>query len=110
MLFRSLGLNYWYCYSVRLTQVPPYRPLNRVNLQITIASELSAAATLVGYWTDLTPAVTITVGLFAIVSLNMCSVRWFGESEVLTASIKVVTFLGESSSQTDSADRDCTLN
>lgn len=37
---------------------------------------------------------TITVGLFLIVLLNSVSVKYFGESEVVTASIKVITFLG----------------
>lgn len=72
----ALGINYFYCYA------------------IAIASELSAAATLVGYWTDLSPAATISVGLVAVIAINSFSVRYFGESEVISASIKVITFLG----------------
>lgn len=49
---------------------------------------------MVSYWTDITPAVVITVGLAAILLINMLNVRFFGEAEVITASIKILCFLG----------------
>jgi amino acid permease len=55
---------------------------------------VSAAAVVVSYWTDLTPAVVITVGLVAILAINLLNVRFFGEAEVITASIKILCFLG----------------
>lgn len=71
----SLAISYFYCYS------------------ISVASELSAAAVLVGFWTDITPAVTITVGLAAMVGLNFLGVRWFGESEIFFSAIKILLFV-----------------
>ncbi|CAD0114980.1 unnamed protein product, partial [Aureobasidium uvarum] len=55
---------------------------------------VSAAAVVVSYWTDITPAVVITVGLAAILAINLMNVRFFGEAEVITASIKILCFLG----------------
>ncbi|WVQ84525.1 hypothetical protein IAT38_006679 [Cryptococcus sp. DSM 104549] len=72
----TLAISYGYCYT------------------IAIASEVSAAAIVVSYWTDLTPAVVITVGLVLIFLINIMNVRFFGEAEVITASIKVLCFLG----------------
>jgi len=71
-----LAISYGYCYT------------------IAIASEVSAAAVVVSYWTDITPAVVITVGLAAILAINLMNVRFFGEAEVITASIKILCFLG----------------
>ncbi|KAI1044123.1 hypothetical protein LB505_010511 [Fusarium chuoi] len=72
----SLAISYGYCYT------------------IAIASECSAAAVLVSYWTDLTPAVVITISLVLILWINLMSVRFFGETEVVTGGIKVLCFLG----------------
>ncbi|KAG9642340.1 amino acid transporter-like protein, partial [Aureobasidium melanogenum] len=72
----TLAISYGYCYT------------------IAIASEVSAAAVVVSYWTDITPAVVITVGLAAILFINLMNVRFFGEAEVITASIKILCFLG----------------
>ncbi|WWC87120.1 uncharacterized protein L201_002006 [Kwoniella dendrophila CBS 6074] len=72
----TLAISYGYCYT------------------IAIASEVSAAAIVVSYWTDITPAVVITVSLVLIFAINIMSVRFFGESEVVTASIKVICFIG----------------
>lgn len=72
----TLAISYGYCYT------------------IAIASEVSAAAVVVSYWTDITPAVVITVGLAAILAINLLNVRFFGEAEVITASIKILCFLG----------------
>ncbi|GFF45131.1 hypothetical protein CNMCM6936_006262 [Aspergillus lentulus] len=72
----SLAISYGYCYT------------------IAIASEVSAAAVIVSYWTDITPAVVITVGLVLILAINLMSVRFYGETEVLAGSIKVLCFIG----------------
>lgn len=72
----SLAISYGYCYT------------------IAIASEVSAAAVIVSYWTDITPAVVITVGLVLILAINLGSVRFYGESEVIGGAIKVLCFLG----------------
>lgn len=72
----SLAISYGYCYT------------------IAIASETSAAAVIVAYWTDLTPAVVITVSLVLILGINLLSVRFYGDSEVVGGSIKILCFLG----------------
>ncbi|KAJ5368415.1 amino acid permease/ SLC12A domain-containing protein [Penicillium cataractarum] len=61
---------------------------------IAIASETSAAALVVAYWTDLTPAVVITVSLTLILAINLMNVRFYGETEVIGSVIKVTCFLG----------------
>ena len=72
----SLAISYGYCYT------------------ISIAAECSASAILVGYWTDMSPAVVITISLALILAINLMSVRFFGESEVVAGAIKVACFLG----------------
>lgn len=61
---------------------------------MAIASESSASAVLVSYWTDVSPAVVISIALALILVINMCSVRIYGDSEVVGGAIKVLTFLG----------------
>lgn len=72
----SLAISYGYCYT------------------IAIASEVSAAAVVVSFWTDITPAVVITVGLVAILAANLINVRWYGDVEVATGAVKILCFLG----------------
>lgn len=72
----SLAISYCYCFL------------------IAIASESSAAAILVSYWTDLNPAVVISVALVLILTINLCSVRIYGDAEVVGGAVKVLTFLG----------------
>ncbi|KAH8656086.1 amino acid permease/ SLC12A domain-containing protein [Tricladium varicosporioides] len=72
----TLAISYGYCYT------------------IAIASEVSAAAVIVSYWTDITPALVISIGLAAIFFINIMNVRFYGEAEVITASIKVICFVG----------------
>lgn len=67
----SLAISYGYCYT------------------IAIASEVSAAAVIVSYWTDITPAVVITVGLVLILAINLLSVKFYGHSEIFSGIIKV---------------------
>ncbi|KAL6704371.1 hypothetical protein ACN47E_008327 [Coniothyrium glycines] len=72
----SLAISYGYCYT------------------ISIAAECSASAILVGYWTSMSPAIVITISLVLILAINLMSVRFFGESEVIAGAIKVGCFLG----------------
>ncbi|KAJ5908320.1 Proline-specific permease [Penicillium taxi] len=72
----SLALSYGYCYT------------------IAIASETSAAAVVVSYWTTLTPAVVITVSLVLILAINLMNVRFYGETEVIGGAVKILCFLG----------------
>ncbi|RGP78266.1 putative general amino acid permease [Fusarium longipes] len=72
----SLAISYGYCYT------------------ISIAAECSASAVLVSYWTDITPAVVITISLVLILWINLMDVRFFGEAEVVTGAIKVLCFCG----------------
>ncbi|KAK2776438.1 hypothetical protein FQN53_002701 [Emmonsiellopsis sp. PD_33] len=72
----SLAISYGYCYA------------------IAIASEASASAIIVGFWTDLTPAVVITVSLVLILFINLMNVRFWGETEVVGGAVKVLCFVG----------------
>ncbi|TEY54934.1 hypothetical protein BOTCAL_0235g00060 [Botryotinia calthae] len=72
----TLAISYGYCYT------------------IAIASEVSAAAIVVSYWTDITPALVISIGLVAIFLINIANVKFYGEAEVVTAYIKILCFLG----------------
>ena len=72
----SLAISYGYCYCT------------------AVAQEIAAAAIVVSYWTDLTPAVVISVGLALILTINLMSVRFYGDSEVIGGGVKVLCFLG----------------
>ncbi|KAH6658746.1 amino acid permease [Truncatella angustata] len=72
----SLAISYGYCYT------------------IAIGSECSAAAVLVSYWTDISPAVVISISLALILAINLMSVNVFGHTEVVTGAIKVACFIG----------------
>lgn len=49
---------------------------------------------LVSYWSDISPAVVISISLALILSINLLNVRFFGETEVIGGTIKVLCFLG----------------
>ncbi|CZT19648.1 probable general amino acid permease [Ramularia collo-cygni] len=72
----SLAISYGYCYT------------------IAIASEASASAVIVSYWSNISPAVVISVALVLILAINLMSVRFYGDSEVIAGSIKVLCFVG----------------
>lgn len=72
----SLAISYGYCYA------------------IAIGSEASAAAILVSYWSDITPALVISISLALILASNLMSVRWYGEAEVFGGAVKVTCFIG----------------
>ncbi|KAL2430771.1 Proline-specific permease [Exophiala dermatitidis] len=72
----SLAISYTYCYC------------------ISIASETAAAAIIVSYWSDISPAVVISVGLALILAFNLMSVRFYGDVEVIGGAVKVLCFIG----------------
>lgn len=61
---------------------------------ISVAVEVTAVAVLVSYWSTINSAVWIAISLAAIYAFNFLPVRFFGEAECATASIKVITLLG----------------
>ncbi|KAK7521221.1 arginine permease [Phyllosticta citriasiana] len=67
----ALGWSYWFSYV------------------ITIANELSAAHTVLSFWTTKVPtAAWITIFWFVIIAINIGAVTIFGEVEVVSSSIK----------------------
>lgn len=70
------GWNYWF------------------NWAITVAAEIAAAGAVVNYWAPDVDQRLVALVFFAILfAINAISVRAFGESEFLFASIKVITVL-----------------
>ena len=57
-------------------------------------AEISAAAFVIEYWTDLNVAIWISIFWVTIVALNFCAVKVFGEIEFWIASIKIFTLTG----------------
>lgn len=57
-------------------------------------AEISAAAFVIEYWSDLNPAIWISIFWVTIVGLNFCAVKVFGEIEFWIASIKILTIIG----------------
>ena len=57
-------------------------------------AEISAAAFVIEYWTDLNVAIWISIFWATIVALNFCAVKVFGEIEFWIASIKILTLTG----------------
>mgnify|MGYP006996936600 FL=1 len=53
------ALSYGYCYT------------------IAIASEVSAASVIVSYWTDISPALVISIGLALILFINLMPIRLY---------------------------------
>ncbi|CAO1616661.1 unnamed protein product [Parajaminaea phylloscopi] len=72
----ALGWSYWLCWAVCLP------------------AEVSAAAVLVSYWSDLNPAIWITIFLAVVVAINLAGTRVYGETEFWFASIKIITIVG----------------
>lgn len=56
--------------------------------------EISAAAVIVSYWTDLNEAIFITIFIVVIVLLNSWSIRFYGEVEFGFALIKLTLLVG----------------
>ncbi|KAL2833949.1 amino acid permease/ SLC12A domain-containing protein [Aspergillus pseudoustus] len=56
---------------------------------ITIANELQGVVTVLNFWTDSVPtAAWITIFWLVIILINICAVRFFGEVEVISSTIK----------------------
>ncbi|KAK1979791.1 amino acid permease [Colletotrichum cereale] len=73
----ATGWNFWY------------------TMSISVPAEISAAATLIQFWnTSINPGVWITVFLVFIITINFCGVRLYGETEVVFASLKIMTIIG----------------
>lgn len=72
----AMGWNYWY------------------NWVIVLPAELSAAAVLMSYWSDASPAIWISVFLVVVVAINLLGTRAYGEAEFWFASIKIITIIG----------------
>ena len=82
----------WNCKSVPLCAFAYY--LVWYETTTAVASELSACALIIRYWTDLNPAIWITIGLIPMIAVNLLMVRAYGNAEIIMSSIKVITFVG----------------
>ncbi|KAH7120169.1 amino acid permease-domain-containing protein, partial [Dactylonectria estremocensis] len=60
-----------------------------------VCTEYSAVATVMQYWnTTISPAVWVAMATSVCYFLNMVAVRWYGESEFIMGSTKVLLILG----------------
>lgn len=60
-----------------------------------VCVEYSAVATVMQYWnTSVNPAVWIAMAMVICILLNVAAVKWFGESEFIMASTKVLMLFG----------------
>ncbi|CAG7938358.1 unnamed protein product [Penicillium nalgiovense] len=60
-----------------------------------VCTEYSAVATIMQYWnTSVNPAVWVAMALIVCTILNLISVRWYGESEFVLASTKILLLIG----------------
>ncbi|CAD6887368.1 unnamed protein product [Tilletia controversa] len=64
------------------------------NWAIVLPAELAAAATLIGFWSDLSPAIWISLCLIIVIVINFLGARAYGETEFWFCSIKVITIVG----------------
>ncbi|WPK22799.1 hypothetical protein PUMCH_000012 [Australozyma saopauloensis] len=56
--------------------------------------EVVAFASVVGFWTPVSPAVFISVGLLTILFFNVFGVNWYGEIEFFSSILKVLLIVG----------------
>ncbi|OUM51934.1 hypothetical protein BVG19_g1077 [[Candida] boidinii] len=69
--------------------------MNLYYAQALIApAEITAAAFVIQYWSDLNVAIWITILYFSTVILNFLAVKFFGEVEFWIASIKIFCIVG----------------
>lgn len=61
---------------------------------IIAPTEVTACAFVIEYWTDLNPAIFITIFLVATIAINFVPNRYFGEAEFWIALIKIVSLVG----------------
>lgn len=60
-----------------------------------VCTEYSAVSTIMQYWnTSVNPAVWVAMALVVCTMLNLVSVRWYGESEFVLASTKILLLIG----------------
>ena len=60
-----------------------------------VCVEYSAVATVMQYWnTSVNPAVWIAMAMVVCIALNVVAVKWYGESEFIMASLKVLLLIG----------------
>lgn len=60
-----------------------------------VCTEYSAVATVLQYWNaDINPAVWIALAIVVCLALNLAAVKWYGESEFIMASTKVILLFG----------------
>ncbi len=59
-----------------------------------IPTEITAVPVLISYWSDISPAVWITVAAVPIVVSNCISVRFYGEIEFVFALLKIALIIG----------------
>lgn len=60
-----------------------------------VCTEYSAVATVMGYWnTGVNPAVWVAMALIVCTILNLVAVKWYGESEFIMASTKILLLIG----------------
>lgn len=75
----ALGYNYWYSWA------------------ITTPVELSAIAIVISYWDPdqkIHPAVWIAIFFVLVCAINFLGVKWYGESEFIGSTIKVLAIIG----------------
>lgn len=73
----AAGWNFWY------------------TMAITAPAELTACVQIIGFWhTDVYPAVWYCVFIVIIAVLNFSGVKWYGESEVVFACLKILLIIG----------------
>ncbi|KAK3192302.1 hypothetical protein K4F52_001515 [Lecanicillium sp. MT-2017a] len=60
-----------------------------------VCVEYSSIATVMQYWNqDINPAVWIAMAMVVCIFLNVVAVKWYGESEFIMASLKVLLLIG----------------
>lgn len=62
---------------------------------IALPLEIISASIVTTYWNDsLNKAIFVTIFLLAIVSINLCGVKGYGEAEFIFAIVKVTAVIG----------------
>ncbi|KAI9700548.1 MAG: hypothetical protein M1820_006702 [Bogoriella megaspora] len=68
---------------------------NWYSAALTLCAEISAAATVIGFWNDeINPSAWITIVIVLVVCLNIFAVSIYGEAEFCFAAIKLITIVG----------------
>jgi amino acid transporter len=66
-----------------------------IGSALTVCAEVSAAITLIQYWTDAVhPAVWVIIIIGVIFLLNIFVVEGYGEAEFVFASLKIIMIIG----------------